>query len=821
MGNGRLRKTLLLAAAGVVAHAAIGRSYAEQSALDLSLSSQSMSTAEYLSNAEFLGADGLMDQVTLFLAVQINGRDTGFIGQFTLHREGRRMSASRAELHDIGLIPPAGASREVYLDQIPGLSYRYDEFRQDIHISAPVAAVRPLEISGARGSRPVAPQPGYGAVLNYRVTANLGNDLFGDGINVLGAFANLEARVYSPFGVLTTTGAASASSLDFGDAKVTRYDTHFTYSSPTRMLTFTAGDFVASTLPWGRPIRLGGVQFRRDFALRSDIITTPRLSYTGVAAVPSTIDVFVDNVRAWSGKAEPGPFKLTDVPFVTSSGEAVIVIRDEAGNEQISRVPFFAGRDVLKAGTFDFSLDVGRPRGGFGSAQSDYGEETVGMASLRYGITDTLTVQAHAEHGMGVSALSLGLTSILFNAAEATLAVGQSTFGEQSGSIVYGTVRSQIGGVGIKLSSQRSTAEYADLAYATGIARLSEEALPADFARMRPAQAQDALTLNFDSLLKAGSFGLSYIHSERSDQKNSYVSASYSQRLPVGRGSLRVSGFTDLDEGDYGFSVGLSMTLGEQTYSSAGVSRSRTGNYSSYASLSRPVGRELGSHGYRLNLNSWHDQPTAEISGAYRTRYGLAELRLRSGQSGNVAASASFDGALVVAGGAILPGNYVRDGFAVVKVGVPDVPVYLHSREVARTGVFGAALVADLQSYRNNRVSINPEDLPLDAGVTATAMTVVPARKSGVTVNFGSGVAATALVTVFGADGKALPVGTPVRLLGRRDAFVVGYDGELWLEGLSRQNTLTAALDTGSCSAEFAYAPVPDELTLIEGLVCR
>lgn len=77
-----------------------------------------------------------------------------------------------------------------------------------------------------------------------------------------------------------------------------------------------------------RPVRLGGVQIRRDFSLRDDVVSSLLLSYPGTAAVPCTIDVYVDNVRAYSGAVPSGPFNLSNVPMVTTAGEANFVLRD-------------------------------------------------------------------------------------------------------------------------------------------------------------------------------------------------------------------------------------------------------------------------------------------------------------------------------------------------------------------------------------------------------------------------------------------------------------------------------------------------------------
>lgn len=94
-----------------------------------SLSTQSLSTSEFMSSAEFISADGLLEDVPLYLSVTLNGRDTGLIGEFVLHRNGRRLSSRWSELDQIGLVPPKPRRAEVYLDEIGGLTYAYDAAR--------------------------------------------------------------------------------------------------------------------------------------------------------------------------------------------------------------------------------------------------------------------------------------------------------------------------------------------------------------------------------------------------------------------------------------------------------------------------------------------------------------------------------------------------------------------------------------------------------------------------------------------------------------------------------------------------------------------
>jgi outer membrane usher protein len=761
-------------------------------------------TSEYDPNAD----------EALFLLVSINGREIDLIAEFALSQETNRMSAQRSDLEDIGINAPSKLDRTVFLDQIPGLAYVYDADAQTILLTAQDASLIPIEISAAPRVNLPETQTGFGVALNYRVTANLGDNIFGDGFQPSEAFASLDLRAYAPIGVLTTTGSVGTSLNGRGRTATKRFDTYFTVASPSRMTTLTVGDFTTDGLAWTRPLRLGGLQIRRDFSLRDDVVTNPLLSYSGTAAVPSSFDVYVDNVRAYSGAIAPGPFNLSDVPMITSNGEAVFVLRDAGGNEQVTTVPFFATQNLLPKGTFDYSFEVGRAREAYGERNFAYGDATAAAVSLRYGLSDQLAVEGHAETLNDLKMGGLGLAMNVSNRAEVTLAAGHSRWGSASGSFVFGTLRTEIADVGIRFSTRRTFGDYHDLSSVTA---LGVPAADAGIFRNDAIKAMDALSVTFPLFAGDDTLGLSLINSERIDQRNTILSAAYSRRLPWRSASLRANAFKDFaGDGGYGISVGLSMPLGATNFASAGLKRDRNGDFGAVASLSRSAARQPGSHGYRINLSN----QSTTLGATYQSRYGRADLALRDSKRG-ASARATFDGALVVAGGGLFFGNRVQDGFAVVDVGVPNIPVKLNNSEVAHTGIFGKALVSDLRSYRLNRISIDPLDLPLDANLAATAQDVVPARRSGVTVNFGGTADNAALAVLRDPTGAFLKPGATVRLRGSATEFIVGYDGEVWIEGLRARNEITVTTSAGQCSAEFAYAEIPGEQVYIDGVECR
>jgi outer membrane usher protein len=100
-------------------------------------------------------------------------------------------------------------------------------------------------------------------------------------------------------------------------------------------------------------------------------------------------------------------------------------------------------------------------------------------------------------------------------------------------------------------------------------------------------------------------------------------------------------------------------------------------------------------------------------------------------------------------------------------------------------------------------------------------MSVVPARRSGVSVDFGGQVKASALVVLRDAVGAFLKLGADVRLHGSQTSFFVGYDGEVWLDGLGARNRITVQLDDGECRADFAYTAQSGTQVYIDEVECR
>ena len=416
------------------------------------------------------------EQKNLQLEVFINDIPANTIGSFVLFG-GNRIGATRNELEEIGL--RIGARRFpqdiVMLDDIP-VKYQYDERTQKIRITVDNAdrQGRAFDLSGDAAGRFAPAQSGWGALLNYDLLSTTGSLRNLRSLSFSGTSLALESRTFSPYGTFEQSGLVRFAPQ--GPSEFIRLGTTFRYSDQERMITYRAGDAISGGLAWSRPVRIGGVQSQSNFALRPDLITAPLPTLGGTAAVPSTVDVYVNSIKTFSQDIGPGPFSLNNVPLVSGAGNAQLVIRDSSGHETKTTVPFYASSILLAPGLSSWSIEAGLPRLSFGSTSDAYVQSPVGSATLRRGIFDWLTVEAHAEGGAGTANGGVGAVFKTGTFGVASAAVSGSTSEGNTGFQTYVSYETQVRGLNVNASSQRTFGTYDDLASAT--ARLQDAANP-------------------------------------------------------------------------------------------------------------------------------------------------------------------------------------------------------------------------------------------------------------------------------------------------------------------------------------------------------
>jgi outer membrane usher protein len=746
------------------------------------------------------------EPMALELEVFINGQPTHLIGGFFQWTDSR-IGAKRPELAELGIKSPEGPPDEVVPLAAIGLSYKYDLPHQTIDIAVPDQQRIAHRLDATTNATFHEPQRTTGAYLNY--TGFVAGDFSGH--HPTGQFdaasLNLEGDFFGPFGALSQSGIIGTATSN--TAAILRLNTEWSYSDPGSIMTYRAGDLITGGLAWTRPLRLGGVQVQRDFAIRPDLITLPLPTLSGSAAVPSTVDVYLGDVKTYSTQVPSGPYQIDNLPVISGSGEARLVVTDSTGRVMESTAATFTDARLLRQGLFDFSAEAGWMRLDYGIRSWTYDDHPVATASGRFGLTDQVTLQGHGEAGDGLINLGAGATVSVSPFGLLSGAAAVSDYRTGSGLLFYGAWDYPAGDFNFHASTQRTNSGYRDLA-----------SLP-EAGGSAPPHSIDQITAGYRLPGTKFSFSLSAIRLDQPpDSRSTLLNLSFDGTLENGM-TITAAGFRDLEDHSFGAFIGLTLPLGDSASASLGVNTNNTGTGVA-ADVVKSVGLEPGSVGGSLAVSTGgYGNEYVNAYGAARFREGLLEGSVT--QLGNgVNAYASFSGAVVADGGSVLLAQRIDDAFAVVDAGAPGVEVMRENQPVGVTDSGGKLLVTGLNSYQENRISIDAGDLPVTADVPITEKTVVPAARSGVVATFGIEKSLPSAIIIFTRpDGSFVDAGARGAISETGESFVVGYDGRAFVKKLGDSNRAIIKLRDGQCQSSFAFVPHAGTQVTIGPLVCK
>lgn len=720
------------------------------------------------------------------LEVQLNGQNLGDTALVLVRPDGRVL----VRLRDLERwrLNPQNARTESYrqetyvsLDEIRSLSYRIDTPTQTLRIAVTASSLRPSVLPVLSAPVGLARVPSTGAFLNYDLLAQHA-----------GATGSMGARL--DIGAFRD-GMTASTELVYGGLKpggFIRLDSTVTMDHPDRMASWRVGDSVSRGGSWGRPVRFGGVQFSTNFATQPNFITFPLPPISGVAAVPSTSEVFVNNIRTYQRDIPAGPFTINDLPVMTGQGEVRLVVQDLLGRQQVIVQPYYVSPSLLKQGLDDFSYEFGLQRKDFGSASNRYGPWMV-AGTLRHGVTDQFTAEVHGEGDPDRWAVGVGATVLLpqLGVLDGAIAASGSARG-RGGLLALGFER-QAPGFSYGIRTRLVSPHFDEI----GIAQ----------APWRQTHAHAAWTSD-----RLGSFGLAYIQLDhRHGPSDAVLSASFNRRLGPDW-SLSLSAFRNLnDSRQSAVSVTLTHVLDRER--SVRARAAHSGGSSALvlqAQKNLPSGPGVGYH----VLGGTDEKERFQGGLNIQTPYGLYSLEAARSHGVN-GFRASASGAVATLGGSLFLARRLGDSFALVRVpGYPGVQVYSENRPVARTDETGSVFVPGLRPYQNNRLSIELRDLPLDVRIGAEHINVVPYYRSGYRIDFPVTKANGAVLRVVLADGKPVPAGALARVVGVEETFPVALDGQLYVAGLAPANRILVQWDTKACEVYVPYppttAPLPD-----------
>ncbi len=745
------------------------------------------------------------DNQLMVLEVVLNNTDTHEL-LTVRHETDGSFSARADDLRRLRLkIDPALPSDAmVHLRDLPGLAVRYDVANQTLALQAPDALMDTYDVQlGGTPQRTnlAAIHPMTSAILNY----GLYDTNEGGRNHLSGSF---EGLLSTRAGVFSTT-AIYNQGMVAGYDRTVRLDSRWRYVDAAKIRSYTVGDFVSNALSWTNSVRLAGFQFSSAFDQRPDIVTAALPQFSGSAALPSTLDLYVNQQRVFAGDVPAGPFQLKSLPYV-SGGNVTLVATDATGRQVTTTQAYYYNAQQLRQGVFEYSFDVGVPRLNYGLRSSEYDQTVFASGSMRYGLTNRTTVEGHAESSAdGLANMGGGIVQGLGGYGTISASLAGSHYKSWTGSQASINLQGQIDDVRLYVGTQRTFGDYFDLARVSGYRY--QRSHPwfnvggvADPSQTAEATAVDRAGISFTPWFDPTSVNLSYNRISYAGGTLRTVNMSLSRAL-THRVSLFANAYTGLgNQADRGVYLSVSVNLDHNITTQSTIT-SDNGHMGYTQQVNGLAGQRQGDVGWGAAGSYYADAPSqgnAYLS--WRTNY--AQLRGDVYQyGGSTRTDLSMEGSLVAAGGGVFAAPQIGDAYAIVTNAGPGSKVMQGGVLIGQANGSGRLFLPNITPYYEQHVYLDPSTLQDGWQPAVTERVAVAGYRQGTVIDFGAKRIHDAVVTLLGKDGKPIAPGYTAQLAGGGSAMV-GYGGQAYFQELKPHNQITIDLGpAGTCSARFDY----------------
>ncbi|MDK9605798.1 fimbrial biogenesis usher protein [Lelliottia wanjuensis] len=584
--------------------------------------------------------------------------------------------------------------------------------------------------------------------------------------------------------------------------------------------TSTRGDIFDSY-----PLR--GVKVESDENMLPDSLRGFAPTIKGIARGNAKVTIRQNNYLVYQTYVPGGAFEINDLFPTSSSGDLQVTVTESDGSTHTFTVPYSSVPGLQREGHITYSVSAGKYHSGNDTQDDpDVAQATfmwgLGLGYTFYGGTQMSDNYQSVAVGVGKNLGVLGALSADLTSANSTLSDGSKHSG-QSVRFLYAKSLNELGTTFNITGYRYSTEGFYTLADTT-------------YKDMSGYNSSDD-----DSLDDTGD------KNDEPDYANYYdlwytkkgkLQMSINQSIG-GWGSFYISGteqtYWHTDNKDTYFQAGYSSSFNDVTYSI-------NYNYNKYMSqpvadqivsmnVSVPIGKWLmhgdnsGSHVNNAyltsNTSTDHDGRTTQSTGISGTlldegnlNYNVQQGYTNQGEGLNGNANLSYNGAYNnmtvgysydhdshqvnygLAGGVILHRNGITFGQPLgdtnILVAAPGaVGVGLENNRGVKTDWRGYAIVPYASTYRLNRVALNTQSLDTHTDIESSVVNVVPTPGAVVRARFTAHTGERVLMTLLHGN-RPVPFGAMVTGGGRKEAAIVGDDGQVYLPGLVDSGSLLA-----------------------------
>ncbi len=710
-------------------------------------------------------SDAADAQELIVLKLMLNGEDKGEM--FMVRSGDSDIWLNRADLNNTDLLKDIGGDihfdGEVFvpLSSIPELTFQINDSEASLEVTAPSHLFRKQYIDAAvkRPQRLRAAQD-MSAFLNYA-----------GGYSRFDSFEYIHVSGELGMGIGDYLGRSTFSYTKTEDENnAVRLISDLIMSDRKNLRSFVVGDINASSGIFGVTSLIGGIGVSRNFSLSPYFMKYPSLDLSGSIERPSQLEVYLNDILARREQLSPGAFEFNDVPATGGSGTARIVIHDIYGRERTISTPYYSSDRLLKKGVHEYSYAAGFERENFGTKNLDYGAPAL-LAFHNYGLSQYLKVGYSAEAtnnliNVGVSGLVLMPKAGIVDASLASSSHNGKT--GLSGSMGYAYLSRHFNA---RISMHLTSREYANFLLDPSVDR-------------NRLQFNSAMGFGWD---KAGYITGAYTYSDAYIAgSTSMFDISYNRAITKDISFFMTAGHIKNITTEHKMMLGLHMLLGKKL-SGAVTYRSSKGDRMTEARIQKSVPTGTG-FGYGASVEHTGDRNNVEGTVRYQNRYGMYGMNImeREGGSGY---HLSYAGGMGYIGRSVFFSRPLTDSFAKVKVGdLEGVRVYSYNNEIGRTDSNGEVIIPNLQSFHENRIDIEAEDIPIDYSIPELTQRLTPSFRSGSSVSFDI----TKIQAVTGSvamlvNGETVPVSYARLSLQGKDTTIegiIGSDGAFYLENI-------------------------------------
>jgi outer membrane usher protein FimD/PapC/outer membrane protein OmpA-like peptidoglycan-associated protein len=662
----------------------------------------------------------------IIIAVTLNQQPKGDF--FVLLGEDGDFLIPVADLEAMGFARLPGTPVDIQgvsffsLSSLQGVEYKFDENTLTIELtSAPELLPKTtLDLSPQRRPGVIYPRDNS-LFLNYGIDYSAGgdDDFVFEGLTVSN---ELGMRFRD---LLLLTNSVYSETPD--DSQFVRLNSSVTWDDRQTLRRVIGGDFFALSGDLGSRMQMGGLSISKLYRIDPYFIRYPLFDFSGMASLPSDVDLYVDGVRVRSERFAPGEFELLNFQSLGGAQTIEVVIRDAFGREQRIASPFFFTDRVLRQGLHEYSYNLGLQRRDFGQESNSYSDLAF-SAFHRYGLSDNLNLGLRGEAADDLANLGVEAVMKTGGIGLLRLEVSGSSAGDDSGAAGF---------LGYEYYNRRFRGRLALQGFSEGYRTLSDKVETATRRKLRALAGIGYTTPQF------GSFSVDYARNENYDEpQRETLTFSWSRRLWK-RAYVNAT-YRQIRETATSHETGINLTwyLGREHSLTTALRREGSDNIQMVeARKNTPSGAGTGWNVRAERADregSRTDQLNAVVQ--HNARHAILRGDVSAGRSKAISSEdlrLSLSGALVQVGDTFALTRPVTDSFALVSVGdIEGVGVYVNGQTSGRTNSKGKVVIPDLSSYYDNQVSIEDKDIPIDYLMPRVRLNISPPLRSGSCLNF-------------------------------------------------------------------------------------